>query len=68
MTTVTANTPTSLEEAEELIVALCKLIEDCYAVIDQVDTELFHDNYEEAAMVIERFYVATEESGKKQWH
>jgi hypothetical protein len=68
MTTVTANTPTSLEEAAELIVALCKLIEDCYEIIAEVDAELFQDNYEEAEMIIERFYVATEKSGKKQWH
>jgi|TARA_B110000211_G_C13593101_1_gene341359 hypothetical protein len=68
MTTVTANTPTSLEEASELIVGLCKLLEECYATIDQVDAELFEDNYEEAEMIIERFYVATEEIGKKQWH
>jgi hypothetical protein len=68
MTTVTANTPTSLEEASELIIELCKLIENCYETIDQVDAELFEDNYEEAEMIIERFYAATEESGKQQWH
>jgi len=68
MTTVTANKPASLDEASALIIELCKLIENCYETIDQVDAELFQDNYAEAEMIIERFYVATEESSQKQLH
>lgn len=71
MTTVNANTLTSLEEAASLIEKLCKLVEACYATIDEVDSVLFDDDIEEAERIIEEFYAATEEliqGYKKQVH
>jgi len=65
MTTVTTEKQATLEDAENVITELCKLVEACYAVIDQVDTELFHDNYEEAAEIIEQFYAITEQEQRK---
>ena len=68
MTTVTAHTPTNLEEAALLIDNLCKLVEACYATIDEIDSELFDDNIEEAEMIIERFYTSTEDLMQRQIH
>ena len=68
MTKVTTYPINTLEDAKNLIAQLCEVVIECYDTISQIDNELENGDVEEATLIIDRFFEASEQRKNTELH
>ena len=68
MTTVTTDPINTLEDAKNLIAQLCEVVIECYDTISKIDNELENGDVEEATLIIDRFFEASEQRENVKLH